>query len=99
MSYDIGDRVVVSVVFYSDATLTTAADPTAVTLEYMAPNGTITTLTYGVDGALVKDSTGNYHVNLDPTQSGVWKYKWQGTGAIVSASPDTEFTVTTSVFA
>src|SRR5207247_4798970 len=40
---------------------------------------TITVLVYAVDVAVVKDSTGNYHVDLDTSVSGgTWDWRWEG---------------------
>lgn len=61
------------------------ADPTTVTFKYTNPAGTITTLIYLTDAALVKDSTGNYHVDVSINAAGMWYYRWQGTGAVETA--------------
>lgn len=55
-------------------------DPAVVLFKYEDPSGNLTTLTYGVDAALVKDSTGNYHVDIDGDESVIWLCKWIGTG-------------------
>jgi uncharacterized protein YfaS (alpha-2-macroglobulin family) len=78
--YHKGDLKRFSAVFKNSAG--TATDPTAVKFKYTKPSGTQTELVYGVDGALVKDSTGNYHVDLDLTETGRWYYRWQGTGTV-----------------
>ena len=57
-------------------------DPTAVNFKYENPDGTKTTLVYGTDSALVKESTGVYHVMLLLDTSGAWNYRWIGTGAV-----------------
>ena len=57
-----------------------AADPTAVLFKFKNSEGTITAYTYGVDGALVKDSTGNYHVDININQAGTWKWYFYSTG-------------------
>jgi hypothetical protein len=51
-----------------------------------------TTLEYGVDPGLVKDSTGKYHVDVDLTEPGVWKYRWRSTGVCQAAAQE-QFTV------
>jgi hypothetical protein len=48
----------------------------------------VTTLTYGTDAALVKDSTGNYHVDLDVTMGGKWWIKFYSTGSVKAAVED-----------
>lgn len=80
--------------FYLDGALT---DPSGVLFKFQNPAGTETTYTYGVDGALVKDSTGIYHVDLSVTTKGVWAYRWESTGAAQSAN-EGEFYVRKSEF-
>jgi hypothetical protein len=82
-TYDIGDLVRVSVTFtnMSEAVV----DPTGITLKYKTPGGVITTLTYPTDAALVRDSTGVYHADIDATEAGTWEYRFQGTGAVKAA--------------
>jgi hypothetical protein len=55
-------------------------DPTAVFCEVRTPAGVETTYTYGVDAGLVKDSVGNYHLNVSATARGTWPYRWYSTG-------------------
>ncbi len=78
-TYPIGAVVQVATLFATDGV---AVDPTAVLFSYMpVALGTATTLTYGTDAALVKDSTGNYHVNLDTTSyGGQWNWRFFSTG-------------------
>ena len=58
----------------------TAIDPTAVLFKVTNPAGTPTTYTYGEDDELVKDSVGNYHVDVDANAAGVWRYRFYSTG-------------------
>jgi hypothetical protein len=58
----------------------TAVDPTEVYFEYKDPDGIETLLTYGTDAALVRDSAGNYHVDVDADTEGGWYYRWYSTG-------------------
>lgn len=62
------------------------SDPTTVKCFYKDPTGLVTTLTYGVDNALVKDSTGKYHVDIFATVVGNWWYRFEATGAVVAAN-------------
>jgi hypothetical protein len=78
--YQKGDLMRVSALFANIAG--TATDPSAVTFTYRPPSGTSVTLTYGVDAALEKDSTGNYHVDLDLIEAGWWHYTFKGTGTV-----------------
>jgi hypothetical protein len=66
----------------------TAVDPTAVVFKAKNPAGTVTTYTYGADAELVKDSTGNYHVDLDLDTSGQWIYRFAGTGTAKAADEE-----------
>jgi hypothetical protein len=70
-------------------------DPTAITLFMLNPNGVATSYTY--PGTITRDSLGHFHQQLVPSVSGVWTYKWQATGAAVCTSPDTSFTVKSSL--
>lgn len=76
-NYDIGDSVRISVAFTD---LTGApTDPTTIVLTVQAPDGTQTA------PAVVHDSTGSYHADYAPSQSGLHVYRWVGTGALVVA--------------
>ena len=62
------------------------ADPDGVNLRFRPPRQHRTTWIYGIDAAIVKDSTGVYHADLDTTPAvpGVWRYHWEGDGAVAS---------------
>lgn len=55
-----------------------ASDPGGVLCKVREPDGTVTTYTYGTDAALVKDSTGNYHVDFLTAQAGKHRYGFYG---------------------
>ncbi len=61
-------------------------DPTTVKCFYRNPSGVITTLTYGVDGSLIKDTTGKYHVDLFASVAGGWFYRFEGSGSLIAAN-------------
>lgn len=76
-------------VFYADtneyATLTNVfkvsgveTDPTTVSCIVTAPDATTATYTYPAD--ISKPSTGTFTVDVACTASGIWVYKWIGTG-------------------
>ncbi len=94
--YDLGDVVRCTATFADDDGVVT--DPTAVVAKYKEPDGTITTLTYGVDGALVKLGTGVYYFDLTPTVAGDWWYRFYATGSGQSAE-EQAFRVEASQFA
>lgn len=73
-------------------------DPTTTTFKIERPGGAVTTLVYGVDAALAKDSVGHYHVDYAPATVGVYAYRFQGVGACVAAA-EAEFDVPYSPFA
>jgi hypothetical protein len=78
-TYGLGTAVKVSVAFtdIDDA----AFDPATVTCEVQAPGqdaGAKTTYTFGTDAALVKDSTGSYHLWIATDTVGPWVYGFVG---------------------
>jgi hypothetical protein len=89
--YNKGDLVRVSAAFTNAAG--TAVDPTAVYAQYRSPNGTLTTLVYVTDEELVKDSTGNYHVDISADQAGYYSYRFYSTGTGQAASDKEQFQV------
>lgn len=91
----LGEAVRVSAEFRNAAGV--VADPSAVLFKYRDPEGTITPLVYGTDAALVKDSTGNYHVDIDANMAGTWNWRFYATGTGQTANEGT-FTVGESVF-
>jgi len=77
-TYDLGDLVRASGVFTDSDDAD--QDPTVVVCKYRTPAAMTTTLTYGTDDEVVKDSTGHYHVDISLTASGDWYYRWESTG-------------------
>jgi uncharacterized protein YfaS (alpha-2-macroglobulin family) len=75
--YKKGQKVRCDVTFKVADVLT---DPSAVTARVKSPNGTIVTYVYLTDAALVKDSTGAYHVDVTTTENGEWHFRFEGTG-------------------
>jgi len=61
-----------------DVTGKTLVDPSTVTAEVKPPTGTTTLFTYGVDGALTKDSAGKYRLIIDLVLAGAYHVKWTG---------------------
>ena len=76
--YQLGDLV------RATGTFTTAAgaalDPSVVKCSVITPLAVTTTYTYGTDAALVKDSAGIYHVDVNAASVGTWHYRWFSTG-------------------
>lgn len=94
-TYDVGDLV------RCTGTFTTAAgaatDPTVVGCKVLPPGGTVTTYVYGTDAALVKDSTGVYHVDVSGTVAGYWNYRFYSTGTGQAAGEEA-FSIAASAF-
>ncbi len=80
MAHTQGQLVRVSGAFTDSAGA--ATDPTTVKISVVRPDGRQITYTYLADSAVVKDSTGNYHIDLDGSVPGTWIYWWhsEGTG-------------------
>lgn len=91
MSYQVGDLVRVTGTFTTAAGV--ATDPTAVFAEYKDPSGNTTELEYPADAALVKDSTGVYHIDIDADEAGSWFYRFYSTGTGQANSGPGEFVV------
>jgi uncharacterized protein YfaS (alpha-2-macroglobulin family) len=91
--YKKGQKVRCLVNFKVDDGLT---DPTTVTFKSKKPSGTVTTLVYGTDAAVVKDATGQYHADVVTDEKGEWNFRFEGTG-ICTAVEESAFNVT-SVF-
>lgn len=93
-----GNKVRVAELF-TRTTDSVAVDPGVVIFKHrIGQSGTITTLTYLTDVALVKDSVGNYHVDIDLTTPGMLYWEWRGTGTN-QAADEGKFEVAESRFA
>jgi len=76
-----------------------AVDPGIIIFKHrIGETGAITTLTYLTEADLIKDSVGNYHVDIDLTTPGMLYWEWRGTGAN-QAADEGNFEVTGSRFA
>lgn len=84
MSYHVGDLIRVSAEWTNS--VGAATDPAAVFCQYKDPGGNTTTLQYLVDAALVRDSEGNYYVDIDADEAGTWRYRFYSTGTGQGAS-------------
>lgn len=89
-SYDKGDLLRLSGTFL-DASSGEVTDPQNVFLQYKNPVGVIVTLTYGVDAALIRNSTGFYYADISLTSSGSWWYRFYSTGEGQAAGEDKFF--------
>jgi hypothetical protein len=91
---DIGDRVRISVQIQVSGVDT---DPTGLVFKWKEYGQDVATYTYGVDSEIVKDDTGNYHIDIDQTRSKTHQYVWEATGTAVGAEGST-ITVKESAF-
>jgi hypothetical protein len=53
-------------------------DPTTIALRVSKRSGTSTYTFAG--STVIKDSTGNYHVDVSALERGTWLYEWRSTG-------------------
>lgn len=58
----------------------TAIDPSTVLFKTKNPADTVVTYTYPTSPELVKDSVGNYHVDVNANLDGQWWTRWESTG-------------------
>lgn len=86
-SYDIGDVVRSSVNFQtvSGADI----DPTVVTFKEMPLGGVVSSFVNGTATEVVKDSVGNYHLDLLLTVAGQHRLRWEGGTANQAATQET----------
>ena len=81
--YVVGDKLRISAQFKRDRILT---DPTAITFKYRAPSDQTTRVfVFGTNAELVKESVGRYYFDLAFSEGGVWKIRYESTGAVTSA--------------
>lgn len=79
-SYDLGDMRRMPAAFTDiDGN---PADPTDVTFRMREPDGTVTSYVYGVDGELIRDSLGNFHVDWLYAQEGRHFCDFTGSGVV-----------------
>lgn len=71
---------------FTDAVTELPIDPTTLEFDVKKPCGSKTTYTYGTDTELVKDSTGNYHIDVTPDIPGRWFFRWVSTGTGAGAT-------------
>jgi len=95
MAYCVGDLLRVSATFTNSAG--SEIDPTAVLFSFKDPSGNKTSYTYGLHEQLVKDDTGDYHVDISMDESGKWYYRFYSTGT-GQAAEEGEFKIEASQF-
>lgn len=83
--FDVGDLIRSENAFSVSDTDT---DPDAVKVLVKTPGGSVSEFVYGSDTDVIKDSTGNFYIDISMTESGVWRTRWEGTGAVTAAVED-----------
>lgn len=73
-----------------------ATDPSAITLQLKTPGSGVVSLVYG-SSLIVRDGVGQYHYDWQTTLSGLYPYRWIGTGVVVAAN-ENEFLAGPSQF-
>jgi hypothetical protein len=53
------------------------ADPGGLVLRVKSGAGSVTSVTYGTDPAIVRDGLGSYHADIPLTAPGQWAYRWE----------------------
>jgi len=92
--YDKGDGVRLYADFKANAVF---ADPTTVSLYVQDPNETEYTHVYTATGSIQRLSTGRYYYDLEVGITGMWYYKYEGTGN-VNQTAEAAFIVKRSEF-
>lgn len=87
MAYDVNDAERVTFTYHDS--VGALANPTVTTATVTTPAGVSTTYTYGTDAALVRDSTGVFHIDVTFTTAGTWTVEGHGTGAVTAAATQT----------
>lgn len=85
-TYDAGDLITLTGRFYSDAALTTPANPSTVAVTIKDPVGAVTTPSPG------SSQVGVWTASFTPTVAGMHEVRWVGTGT-VQAADQSEFFV------
>ena len=80
-AYDLGDTRRLSAIFKVLGNSPQETDPTTLKFFMREPDGTVTTYVEGTDAELVKNSTGNFHVDWLTAKVGKHYFRWVGTGA------------------
>lgn len=95
MAFALGQLVRISASFTDEDDA--AADPGKVFCEIKTPAGVTTSYEYDSDVEVVKDATGEYHLDLDCAAVGFWRWRWYSTG-LIQAADEGRFRVSASEF-
>ena len=81
-TYLVGEKIKITGTFKEEGDL---GDPAVIRASYKNPLSVITTLIYGTDSALIKESTGVYSFEIILNHAGFWYYRMDDGGANVAA--------------
>lgn len=95
-AYNYGTQIRFTVAF-TNALTGALEDPTQIILGVQY-EGYGPTNFYYTSGQVLKDSVGNYHYDYTPASGGTYVYAWQGTGAVIAATPNIPFIVNDNLF-
>ena len=85
--FNLGQKIRVAYSYTTQAGV--PADPGAVFVVVREPGSSAATYQYGADAEVVKDDTGEYHVDLSLTVAGIWAVRGYSTGSVQAATADT----------
>ena len=85
--FNLGQKIRVGYSYTTQAGV--AADPGAVFVVVRDPGSNVTTYQYGVDAEVVKDDSGEYHIDLSLSVAGIWAVRGYSTGSVQAATADT----------
>lgn len=92
----VGTEIRITLTITDDACV--ATDPTTLKVKTHAPNGVVTTYTYGTDAALQRQTTGIYIFDVTPNAPGRWDYRLETTGTGTVITKEAHFYVQDSPF-
>lgn len=76
----------------------TDVNPTTVSVKVRSPSGAETTYVYNTDDEVSQVDTGDYYLEITPTEAGRWHYRWYTTGSSTTAVLEGDFLVQHSAF-
>lgn len=62
----------------------TPTEPNTLRLDIIDPTGTTTSYTWGTDGEVVREDTGQFYFDLMLTQRGEWSYEWYSNSTLTA---------------
>lgn len=93
MAYDVGDKIRLKATFTNVDGVPTNPSSMFFRYEHPGPPSAVVTKTWNVDGEVVNDGPGVFHLDLSIDEKGTWRYYTKGTGTVQAASPVKTFQV------